>query len=150
MSIQIRNNISPELALRAALVRNKRPILEAMGAEFVSITKRNFVDASMRPAPWAPLKPATIARKKGRGGILRDHGPLLQSIRVTEVTNDSVTSGSDRPYAAIQQLGGKAGRGLKATIPPRPYFPILNGKLTPLAQERIEAVGRAKIRSLLK
>jgi phage virion morphogenesis protein len=143
MSLQIRNGISAELARRAARIRDRRPVLEAMGAEFVSQSKRAFANTALRPAPWAPKKDGTPA-------TLRKSGALFQSIRVVEVTNDSVTSGSDRPYAAIHQLGGRTGRNHAATMPPRPYFPILNGKLTPEAQRRIEAVGKAKIDSLLR
>jgi phage virion morphogenesis protein len=150
VSVQFRNGISPELARRAAAVRDKWPILHAMGAELTSITKKNFTESSMRPAPWAPLKPATLARKKGRGGILRLTGAMMQSIRITEVTSSTVTVGSDRPQAAIHQLGGRTGKNHAVNMPPRPFFPILNGRLTPLAQERIARKGEAKIRSLLK
>jgi hypothetical protein len=34
-------------------------------------------------------------------------------------------------------------------MPARPFFPVLNGKLTPDARRRIEAVGKAKIQALL-
>lgn len=38
--------------------------------------------------------------------------------------SDSLTVGSTLAYAAIQQFGGKAGRGHKVTIPARPFLPI--------------------------
>ncbi|MBN0437970.1 phage virion morphogenesis protein, partial [Pseudomonas aeruginosa] len=41
-------------------------------------------------------------------------------------------------YAAIQQLGGQAGRGRKVTIPARPYLPVLrNGQLKPSARDAV-------------
>ena len=151
MSLQSRNNITPALARRARAIADSRPILEAMGTELVSISKRNFTDATLRPSIWAPLKPATIAAKKGKGGILRGPNAVLQrSIRITSVTNSEVVAGTDRPYAAIHQLGGRAGRGGAAIIPPRPYFPIINNKLTPEARRRINRVGQLKIASLTK
>jgi hypothetical protein len=36
------------------------------------------------------------------------------------------------------------------TIPPRPFFPILNGQLTPEARRRIDNVAKLKIESLTK
>jgi phage virion morphogenesis protein len=150
MSIQVRDTLSPALARKAAALRDKKPVLEAMGTQFVSISKRAFTDEALRPAPWAPLKPATIARKKGRGGILRDRGAMWQSIRITALTNDSVTAGSDRVQAAIHQFGGQTGRNHAATIPARPFFPILNGKLAAEAMRKIANVAKLKILSLLK
>jgi phage virion morphogenesis protein len=148
MSIAYRNGISPELARRARAVADRRPILEAMGAVFVSLTKRAFSDATLRPTPWAPNAPSTLRRKKGT--LLRESGALYQSIAITQLTNDAVTVSSDRPYAAIQQLGGQAGRGRQVTIPPRPFFPVLNGQLTPEARRRIDNVAKLKIESLTK
>jgi phage gpG-like protein len=144
MSFQFRNGISPALARQAARIRDRRPVLEAMGLEFVSLSKRAFSDSSLRPSTWAP-------KRDGRPATLRKSGALFHSIRIVEVTNNSVTAGSDRAYAAIHQLGGRIVRG-NATInmPARPFFPILGGKLTAAAQRRIEAVGRAKIESLLR
>ncbi len=150
MSIQVRNGITPEIERQAARLADRRPILEAMGHELKVLTKEAFMNESVRPSTWPPLKPETLKRKKGRGGMLR--GPLallMRSIHQTALTNDSVSEGTDRPYAAIHQLGGQAGRNHAATIPARPYFPIINGKLTPLAQARIGAAAAEKTSLLL-
>jgi phage gpG-like protein len=136
MSLQIRDGISPAIARLASRVRNRKPILEAMGLEFVSLSKRAFTTPSLRPLPWRDKVDGTPA-------TLRKSGALWQSIRVAEVTNDSVTAASDRPYAAIHQLGGEK-------MPARPFFPVLDGKLTPTAKERIGAVAKAKALLLLK
>lgn len=56
-------------------------------------------------SPWAPLAPSTLARKKG-GRILRDKGTLQDTLRHS-VSNDELSFGTDRPYGAIHQLGGK-------------------------------------------
>jgi phage gpG-like protein len=139
MSLQIRDGISPELQRLARRVTNRRPILEAMGLEFVSITKRAFSDSSLRPSPWAP-------KKDGAPATLRKSGALWQSIRVAQVTNDFVTAASDRIYAAIHQFGGTG----KVKMPARPFFPILDGKLTAEAAKKINAVGKAKALALLR
>jgi len=146
MSIQIRDSITPGIARAARGIKDRKPILEAMGAQLVSITKRSFSDATLRAAVW-------VARKKNNGrnakgqfshSLLRKSGALWQSIRITGVTESTVTAGSDRVYAAIQQFGGRG-------IPPRPFFPFTSSAspMTPEAQKKIKAVAMAKIEKIL-
>ncbi|VEH67135.1 Mu-like prophage protein gpG [Rodentibacter pneumotropicus] len=40
----------------------------------------------------------------------------------SEYTNDTALVGTNEPYAAIHQFGGKAGRGRSVTIPARPFL----------------------------
>ena len=136
MSIQIRDTLSPALRRRASAIRDRKPILEAMGLVFVSLTKRAFTTPSLRPLPWPD-------KRDGSPATLRRSGALWQSIRITSLTNDSVTVGSDRRYAAVHQFGGKR-------MPPRPFFPILNSELTPEAKKQIGNVARLKIAALLR
>lgn len=56
-------------------------------------------------SPWAPLAPSTLARKKG-GRILRNKGTLQDTLRHV-VSNNELAFGTDRPYGAIHQFGGK-------------------------------------------
>ncbi|MFA7944050.1 phage virion morphogenesis protein [Pseudomonas brenneri] len=56
-------------------------------------------------SPWAPLAPSTLTRKKG-GRILRDKGTLQDTLR-HNVSDNELTFGTDRPYGAIHQFGGK-------------------------------------------
>lgn len=78
--------------------------------------------------PWTPHAPATVMRRALRGGsgtgsaqILIDSARLRNSI--THVAGrDRVSVGTNVIYAAIHQLGGQAGRGGAATIPPRPFL----------------------------
>lgn len=56
-------------------------------------------------SPWAPLAPSTLARKKG-GRILREKGTLQDTLRHS-VSNNELAFGTDRPYGAIHQFGGK-------------------------------------------
>jgi phage gpG-like protein len=54
------------------------------------------------------------------------------------VTNGTLTVSNTQQYAAIQQFGGKAGRGHKVTIPARPFLPIHpNGTLYPAEQSEV-------------
>jgi phage gpG-like protein len=144
MSLTIRDTLSPALKRQAAKIKDRKPVLEAMGLEFVSLAKRAFSDASLRPSPWAPKRDGTPA-------TLRKSGALWQSIRVAGTTNSEVTVASDRAYAAIHQFGGEIKRGEHAIgMPARPYLPILGGKLIPAAAAKIAAVAKAKILSLLR
>ncbi len=92
----------------------------------------------MRPTPW-PLR-----KKPAPHALLRKSGALWHSIHITALTGDQVTVGSDRVYAAIQQLGGRG-------IPPRPFFPFFeDGRMTPTAQDKIHKIALAKLASLLR
>ncbi len=52
---------------------------------------------------WEPRKRKT----KSKRGTLIKSGRLKRSIRVTKTTSDSVTIGTDAPYAQIHNEGGK-------------------------------------------
>lgn len=145
MSFSVRNDISPELARLARKVSDRKPILEAMGLQLVSITKLAFADESLRAAAWA-------ARKGGGShSLLRKSGALWQSIRITETTNDHVTVGSDRVYAAIQQFGSAKSGGRGSGIPARPFFPFVGqGPMTALAQEKVRKAALDALKRLLR
>jgi phage gpG-like protein len=145
-----RDDVSPAFNKLDAALHRLGPILEAVGLEIVSLTQRAFSDASLRVAPWAPKRDGTPA-------TLIKRGTLRRSVRITNIGDTTVTVGSDRVYAAIQQLGGTieapAGKKLRftiggvtyfaqrVTIPARPFFPIdKSGNLSSLAQQRVGAV----------
>ncbi|WP_160286837.1 phage virion morphogenesis protein [Pseudomonas knackmussii] len=56
-------------------------------------------------SPWAPLAPSTLARKRGNR-ILRESGDLQDTLRY-QVSDNELAFGTDRPYGAIHQFGGK-------------------------------------------
>jgi phage gpG-like protein len=145
-----RDDVSPAFDRLSVALSRLEPILRKIGVEIVSLTKDSFENESLRVAPWAPKRDGTPA-------TLIKSGLLQLSIRIINIGATSVTVGSDRVYAAIQQLGGtiepKAGKKLRftvggvtffvsrVTIPPRPFFPIdASGNLSSLAQQRIAAV----------
>ncbi len=162
----VRDGITPELARMARAISDKKPILEAMGTELVSITSRAFSDPSLRAKPWPPRKGTEFGVFTTAGGqkrqtvtrngvrehnLLRKSGALWHSIRITQTTGDSVTVGSDRVYAAIQQFGSakKSGRG--SGIPARPFFPFASSEspMTAAAQEKIRKVALDKIKVII-
>lgn len=63
---------------------------------------------------------------------------LQQTVTTHHKTSRFARIDSNKKYAAIHHLGGKAGRGRKVTIPVRPYLPINGaGQLQPSGERRI-------------
>lgn len=134
------------------------PVMTRIGALYERRVLENFSKESAPDGtPWTPLSEVTmhmgLAKNKGwqpvrrglsaRGKrylqgkkILFEKGYLQQSIHF-QADSDSVTIGSSGsiPYAAIQQFGGKAGRGRKVTIPARPYLAMNEGDGVALADK---------------
>jgi phage virion morphogenesis protein len=112
------------------------PAMQDIGEHMLLATRDRF-DTETAPdgSKWAALSPRYAARKaRMRGalkGILTRRGTLRDTIRY-KASATEVIIGSDRPYAAIHQLGGQAGRGKRATIPARPFLGI-----SPQDQEEI-------------
>jgi phage gpG-like protein len=152
------NSLDPGLAQMARQASDMRPLLQAMGLQLVSQSKRAFSDSSLRAAPWPP-------KRDGSAATLRQSGALWHSIRITGLSASEVMVGSDQPHAAIHQFGGrihaKPGGQLRfavgdrvvfakyVDIPPRPYLPVLNGSLTDRAYAALDAVGLAKLKTML-
>jgi phage virion morphogenesis protein len=136
---------------RAAL--DLRPTLRAIATEMISQTEANFA-AEGRPQ-WQPLAPATITRREKQGTwpgkILQVTAGGLATDISTETGSTFVRIGSAKEYAAIQQLGGDAGRGLKTHIPARPFLPFTggadsSGTLQPEAEEAILDIAQEHLR----
>lgn len=144
----------------------KRPRLamQDMAAELEEQTEDNFA-AEGRPK-WKELSDATklnrIGGKKGlkKNGelkarskrildnlkILQDSGALAASVH-SQYGDDYSMIGAARPYARIQQLGGQAGRGLKVTLPSRPYLPFsADGTLQKEAEQELLKIGMEHLR----
>jgi phage virion morphogenesis protein len=123
-----------DAALRKAIDRvidhmaDLTPAMQDIGEYMLGATRDRF-DTETAPdgSKWAALSPRYAARKarmrNALKGILTRRGTLRDTIRYKASRSD-VVIGSDRPYAAIHQLGGQAGRGKRATIPARPFLGI--------------------------
>lgn len=86
------------------------PAMKIIGQIVRTSIVRNF-EKGGRPSKWAPLSPATLARRKGRAKILMDRGMgggLAGSIH-DRADRDSVTVGTNKIYAAVHQFGAKKG-----------------------------------------
>jgi len=123
-----RDDISPHLAKLAATARRPEKVFRAMGTTFLSLTMGTFNDvgAEYRPVAWAKKKDGTPSK-------LQKSGTLSRSFHL-DVTSSSATVGSPVIYAATHQFG-------RGPIPARPFFPVVDGKLTPKAEEKIRRAG---------
>ena len=138
--------VSEALRKLAARSSNLQPALKEIGVALTESTKQRFGTSTGPDGQrWAANAQATIARHLGRtkgnykksGGLssrgaqrLANKKPLVGetlslSARINYRTStNSLEIGSPMIYAAIQQFGGKAGRGGKVTIPARPFLGV--------------------------
>ncbi len=99
----------------ASRTKHLRPVLLNMGEHLLRSTKDRF-DAQVDPAgrPWKPVRPDTMARKRTKK-ILIERSYLRDLIRY-QVQDNVLVVGTDRPYGAIHQFGGKTPpRTIRAT-----------------------------------
>ena len=156
--------VQAALQALSARANNMNPVLQTIGEGIVERTKRRF-ETSTGPdgVKWQANSAATLAMLAGRlsgqkskvkkdGSLnaagqrayankkpLIDSGELRRQI-IPQVAGDTLTVTATPLYAAIQQFGGKAGRGLKVTIPARPFLPVhKDGTLYPKDQAEILA-----------
>lgn len=122
---------------------NASPLMASISNELFSQTEANFA-AEGRPK-WMGLKPSTIAMRTKRGSwpgrmLQISAGGLAGSIS-TSSDATSATVGSNKVYAAMQQLGGTtSSRSMipNKVIAPRPYLPVdAQGRIQPEAEDGI-------------
>lgn len=61
-------------------------------------------------------------------------GQLATSVN-TQYDDNSAVIGSNKDYAAIHQLGGKAGKNKKVSIPARPYLKLTDDDFDEILNE---------------
>jgi len=133
-----RNDVSPALAKAAMAAKHPEKVFRAMGTVFMSITMGNFnsVGAEFRPKPWA-------AKKDGTPSNLQKSGTLSRSFHLA-VSDTAATVSNPTIYAAPHQFGFE-----DRNLPARPFFPVIDGKLTPAAEELIRKAGERAIQRQL-
>lgn len=114
IEIEINNatEVAELLERLAQATANRTPLMRSIAGTMESAVLQNF-EVGGRPK-WRGLQ-------YRQGTPLVDTENLMNSI-TSEYTNDTAIVGTNEPYAAIHQFGGKAGRGRKATIHPRPFL----------------------------
>jgi phage gpG-like protein len=145
-------------------IGNARPLMKQWGEVAVASIKENF-EVGGRPTHWVPHAPSTIQRRIGRRKVLRQQAArnlrsnaspfriTFQKLLVVTGTLSNVsaqpaatsvkigTNPASRAYAAIQNFGGRAGRGRKVLIPARPFM---------LLQEEDQQVMQEQLRTYLR
>lgn len=116
IDIEINNaqEIASALECLAQATAHRAPLMRSIAGTMESAVLQNF-DVGGRPK-WLGLK-------YRQGTPLVDTENLMGSI-TSDYSNDMATVGTNEPYAAIHQFGGKAGRGRKVEIPARPFLAL--------------------------
>ena len=136
--IQIKNTISADLLAKARAVKNRKPLLAAMGEAVVQLGKGAFNDASKRPTDWAPRK----KEPKKPHPLMLFSQELRDSIQA-KVSGDTVVISSPKAYAAAHQFGVP-----EHNLPSRPYLPFYkDGSLTALGNTRVTSALKAALAS---
>lgn len=118
----------------AAQAADLTPAMRAIAGLLERQTEDNFAAESGPLGKWPALAASTrkARAQKGKwpGKMLQMSAAGLASSVHSWATAGEAGVGASAVYAAIHQLGGQAGRGLKAAIPPRPYLPAFpDGRL---------------------
>ena len=150
LRLQVNSNaVMAELAAIQNRITHPQRLMSGIAAELLSLTEEAFKKEG-DGEKWSKLALSTIRQreKKGHwpGKMLQvSAGGLAASVQPFSSGTTAGLSVS-KPYAAIHQFGGQAGRGKKTTIPARPYLPLrMNGTtadLTPKAAESIISLMR--------
>lgn len=119
MQIQISiqdNGIRELLGRLQGRMGNLTPVMRSIGETVRRSVERNF-EAQGRPAKWTPSQ--RVLRTGGQ--TLSLTGRLRRSFSV-QATGSRAVVGTNVVYAAIHQMGGRAGRGGKVKLPARPFL----------------------------
>ena len=104
--------------IERALAEVMHLLPQQIGMMAVNFAKQRFVDQNWlytSPQPWEKRKRNRRGGKaRQRGAVLVDSGRLKRSIRIISVTSDSVTIGTDVPYAQVHNDGYLGFQSVKA------------------------------------
>jgi phage virion morphogenesis protein len=148
LEIKLTGNAQQQLSQMQYRLANPAKLMEDVSAELASLTEKAF-DKEGSPERWQSLAASTIKARTKRGHwpgkILQESGAGGMAASVTPSSNaGEARLTSAKPYSAIQQLGGKAGKGGKVLLPSRPYMPFRKSgedyKLTGEADKSIKAM----------
>ena len=137
IEIKIDNKeVNKKLLDLATRGENLRPLMKNIAGIFAYSTEENF-KVEGRPK-WQDLAESTKKQRKKKGTypglILQVTGQLASTVN-TYYDDNSAVIGSNFDYAAIHQLGGQAGKGLKTEIPARPYLQLTDDDFAEIIDE---------------
>lgn len=139
----------------ARSMHDATPLMASIATELHTQTDENFA-AEGRPK-WLGLRPATIAMRRKRGTwpgrmLQIGAGGLASSISTSSDANSTII-GSNKVYAAMQQLGGTTSpRSMipNKVIPARQYLPIdAQGNPQPEAEESILGIANSYLANII-
>lgn len=99
-----------QLARRVRSVAIRLPLIvgnEAVNFTLDNFKRQGFLGNSFQP--WAKRKQGWKKDRRPNRAILIDRGRLRRSIRIVRLSHDSVTIGSDVPYAKAHNEGLRIG-----------------------------------------
>ena len=105
IEFEIEGEKQVSLALEDVEVKivNFAPPLKKVRKYLLKIWQLNFqTNGKLLGKPWKKLKPATVKRKKGKGGILRDSGDMVRSFSGTVLKDSLVMKNSADQFAFHQ------------------------------------------------
>jgi len=138
ISLDIKINDVDAKKLAAALANVGPALFTPMLWEIGERARGLALDAfETEASPEGQIWPVSERAKAEDGQTLTDTAILRNSLSVLATGMDSVEVSSNLPYAAIHQLGGKAGVKHSVTLPARPFLPDPAG--APLELEVLEA-----------
>lgn len=125
IDIQIKGDGLARLRELAARGRSLKPFMRKAAGIMADSVEENFEEEG-RPR-WPDLAASTKKQRaregKWPGKMLQRSGQLAASIG-RAYDDDSASVGTNKIYAAIQNDGGKAGRGHKTEIPAREFMKL--------------------------
>lgn len=125
MQWQMLDLVALQLRINAIERMDTRQMMDAIGHEVETQTKRRIADEKTSPQgeAWAPWSERYAAKRHAGQSLLESEGHLRDSItHVVEMSGKDVEIGSNLVYARIHQEGGaKVG---KPGLLPRPYLGV--------------------------
>lgn len=97
---------------------------------------------TQRLADGKAMPPSKAAAKRGGKTLINTH--RLYDSYAYQLRDEGVEIGSAMIYAAIHHFGGKAGRGGKTTITPRPVLGVSTKQERAIGDYLIAAIGRVQ------
>ncbi len=109
-----------------ARLKNPHLLMRKIAGILMDEVEENFAtEGKNNGAKWESLSKKTIKQREAKGywpgKILQQRGELAATVTSKSDASRAIV-GSNKRYAAIHQLGGKAGRGRKVEIPARDYL----------------------------
>lgn len=145
-SVTLKGDALAKLEAMQRRLSNPTPLMAGVAAELLSVTEDAFArEGVVGGDKWKPLALSTIRQREKKGQwpgkkLQRSTAGLAASVQPFHSAARAGLTVS-KPYAAIHQFGGMAGRGRKVEIPARPYLPIKrdgsNFDVTPTMKARL-------------